>query len=103
MSSGPLLRAGRSFSFALRAALKNSRVTVSCLMPGATETDFCERADILDTQVGQSKKDDPAAVARVGFNAMMRSHGDVVSGWKNKLQSAIANVHAAGCWPSNIG
>lgn len=61
-----------SFSCALRAELKDSGVTVTCLMPGATETDFFERADMLDTQVGQSKKDDPADVARVGFDAMMR-------------------------------
>ena len=80
----------------LRAELKDSGVTVTCLMPGATETDFFERADMLDTQVGQSKKDDPADVARVGFDAMMRGDGDVVSGWKNKLQSAIANVTPAG-------
>ena len=85
-----------SFSFALRAELKGSGVTVTCLMPGATETDFFERADMLDTQVGQSKKDDPIDVARVGFDAMMRGDGDVVSGWKNKLQSAIANVTPAG-------
>jgi short-subunit dehydrogenase len=85
-----------SFSFALRAELKDSGVTVTCLMPGATETDFFERADMLDTQVGQSEKDDPADVARVGFDAMMRGDGDVVSGWKNKLHSAIANVTPAG-------
>jgi len=85
-----------SFSFALRAELKESGVTVTCLMPGATETDFFERADMLDTQVGQSTKDDPADVARVGFDAMMRGDGDVVSGWKNKLQTAIASVTPAG-------
>jgi short-subunit dehydrogenase len=85
-----------SFSFALRAELKDSGVTVTCLMPGATETDFFERADMLDTKVGQSKKDDPADVARVGFDAMMRGDGDVVSGWKNKLQSAIASVTPSG-------
>jgi short-subunit dehydrogenase len=84
-----------SFSFALRAELKDTGVTVTCLMPGATETDFFERADMLDTKVGQSQKDDPADVARVGFDAMMRGDGDVVSGWKNKLQSAIANVTPA--------
>jgi len=84
-----------SFAFALRAELKDSGVTVTCLMPGATETDFFERADMLDTKVGQSQKDDPADVARVGFDAMMRGDGDVVSGWKNKLQSAIANVTPA--------
>jgi hypothetical protein len=32
----------------------------------------------------------------VGFDAMMRGDGDVVSGWKNKLQSAIANITPAG-------
>ena len=69
---------------------------MTCLMPGATETDFFERADMLDTKVGQGEKDDPADVARVGFDAMMRGDGDVVSGWKNKLQSAIANVTPAG-------
>jgi short-subunit dehydrogenase len=84
-----------SFSFALRAELKDSGVTVTCLMPWATETDFFERADMLDTQVGQSKKDGPTDVARVGFDAMMRGDGDVVSGRHNKLQSAIANVTPA--------
>jgi short-subunit dehydrogenase len=85
-----------SFSFALRAELKDSGVTVTCLMPGATDTDFFERADMLDTKVGQDPKDDPADVARGGFDAMMRGDGDVVSGWRNKLQAAMANVTPAG-------
>jgi short-subunit dehydrogenase len=85
-----------SFSFALRAELKDTGVTVTCLMPGATETEFFERAGMTDTRVGQQKKDDPADVARVGFDAMQRGHGDVVSGWKNKLQTAIASVTPAG-------
>lgn len=85
-----------SFSFALRAELKDTGVTVTCLMPGATETEFFERADMMDTKVGQQKKDDPADVAKTGFEAMMRGEGDVVTGWKNKLMSAIANVTPAG-------
>jgi short-subunit dehydrogenase len=84
-----------SFSFALRAEIADSSVTVTCLMPGATETDYFERADMLDTKVGQGKKDDPADVAMTGFKAMMNGEGDVVSGWHNKLQSAIANVTPA--------
>jgi short-subunit dehydrogenase len=84
-----------SFSFALRAELKDSGVTVTCLMPGATETEFFARADMLDTAVGQGKKDDAADVARAGFKAMQNGEGDVVSGWHNKLQSAIANVTPA--------
>ena len=85
-----------SISFAIRAELKDTGISVTCLMPGATETEFFERADMMDTSVGTSKKDDAAEVAQTGFDAMMRGDGDVVSGWKNKLQSAIANVLPAG-------
>jgi short-subunit dehydrogenase len=81
-----------SFSFALRAEIKDSGVTVTCLMPGATETEFFARADMLDTKVGAGKKDDAADVAATGFKAMMKGEGDIVTGWHNKLQSAIANV-----------
>jgi uncharacterized protein len=84
-----------SFSFALRAEMKDTGVTVTCLMPGATETEFFARADMLDTAVGQGKKDDAADVATVGFKAMKNGEGDVVSGWHNKLQSAIANITPA--------
>jgi short-subunit dehydrogenase len=81
-----------SFSFALRAELKDSGVTVTCLMPGATETEFFERADLMDTKVGTSKKQPADEVARLGFEAMMRGDGDVVAGWGNKLRAAIAHV-----------
>src|ERR1044072_2446941 len=66
-----------SFSFALRAELKESGGAVACLMPGATETEFFERAGMEDTEIGQSKKDDPVDVAKVGFEAMMKGEGDV--------------------------
>ena len=85
-----------SFPFALRHELTDTGVTVSCLMPGATDTRFFERADMLDTEIGQAEKDDPADVAKVGFDAMMNNEGDVVAGWKNKLQSAVANVTPSG-------
>ncbi len=85
-----------SFSFALRAELKDSGVTVTCLMPGATDTEFFQRANMEDTKVGAGKKDDPADVAKTGFDAMLKGEGDVVSGWKNKLQSVMANVTPAG-------
>lgn len=81
-----------SFSWALRNELKDTGITVTCLMPGPTETEFFRRADLMDTQVGQQEKDDPAMVARAGFDAMMHGDGDVVAGWKNKVQSTIANV-----------
>lgn len=81
-----------SFSYALRAELKDTGVTVTCLMPGATETDFFERADLLDTKVGQSAKQDPTDVATAGFKAMLNGEADVVSGWQNKLRAAIAAI-----------
>jgi uncharacterized protein len=81
-----------SFSFALRAELEHSGVTVTCLMPGATETDFFDRADMLDTKVGAAKKQPPDEVAKAGFEAMLKGDGDVVAGWSNKLRAAIAHI-----------
>lgn len=80
-----------SFAFALRNELKDSGVTVTCLMPGATDTDFFERADMLDTPIGQAEKGDPAEVARQGFEAMMEGYGEVIPGWQNKLRAAISH------------
>lgn len=81
-----------SFAAALRHELQDSGVTVTCLMPGPTDTEFFARADMLDTKVGQQDKDDPAKVARIGFEAMEKGEGDVVAGWKNKLQVAMSRV-----------
>ena len=81
-----------SFSWALRNEIKDTGVTVTCLMPGVTETEFFERADMLDTKVGAGSKMDAAEVARIGFKAMLDGEGDVVAGWKNKLQAAAAAV-----------
>ena len=75
-----------SFSFALREELKDTKVTVTCLMPGATDTEFFRRAEMMDTDVGTTEKDDAAEVAKNGFDAMMKGQGDVVSGFKNKIQ-----------------
>ena len=84
-----------SFSFALRNELKDTRITVTCLMPGATETDFFDRAGLMDTKIGASRKDDAGDVARQGFEAMLKGEGDVVTGWHNRLQTAIANITPA--------
>ena len=82
-----------SFSYALREELKDTGITVTCLMPGATETEFFRRADMMDTRVGTDKKDNnPADVAKNGFNAMMRGEGGIVSGMHNKMQAAAAHV-----------
>jgi len=69
----------QSFALALRNELKDTGVTVTSLMPGPTDTEFFERADMLDTRVGTGHKDDPADVARDGFEALMAGGERVVS------------------------
>lgn len=83
----------QSFAQALQNELKDTGVTVTSLMPGPTETEFFERADMMDTKVGQSDKDDPAQVAAQGFDAMMAGKDKVVAGsWKTKAQGLANRV-----------
>src|SRR3954452_4516083 len=62
----------QSFAEALQNELKDTDITITSLMPGPTETNFFERADMMDITVGQSAKDDPAQVAKQGFEALMK-------------------------------
>ena len=85
-----------SFADAIRDELKESKgVQITTLMPGATETEFFDRADMMDTSVGTAEKDDAGKVARDGWDALMKGHAHIVSGWKNKVQAAIAHVAPA--------
>ena len=85
-----------SFSYALREEMKDTGVTVTCLMPGPTEADFFRRAGLLDTEFATQEKASPLDVAKDGFNAMMAGDGGVVSGFQNKVQAALAHVLPAG-------
>jgi short-subunit dehydrogenase len=83
----------QSFALALREELKDTGVSVTSLMPGPTETEFFERADMLDTKIGADDKDDPADVARDGFEALMAGKERVVSAsMKTKLQGRASRV-----------
>jgi short-subunit dehydrogenase len=83
----------QSFAEALRSELADTGVTVTSLMPGPTETEFFRRADLLDTVIGRSKKDDPAQVAAQGFEAMMKGEQKVVAGsLMTKVQGAVNSV-----------
>ena len=82
-----------NFAEALRTELKDTGVTVTNLLPGPTDTEFFERADMLDTQVGTDpKKADPAKVAEDGWKAMQDGDAYIVSGLKNKAQVLAAHV-----------
>jgi short-subunit dehydrogenase len=84
----------QSFAEAIRNELKDTGVTVTSLMPGATDTHFFARAGMEDTQVGRSEnKDDPAIVAKQGFEALMAGKDHVVAGsFINKVQATVAKV-----------
>jgi short-subunit dehydrogenase len=69
----------QSFAEALHDELRDTGVTVTSLMPGPTETNFFRRANMLDTVVGRMPKDDPAAVAKQGYNALMKGDRKVVA------------------------
>jgi short-subunit dehydrogenase len=82
----------QSWSEALRSELKDSGVTVTSLLPGATETDFFNKAQMQDSKIMQEDMSDPADVAKDGYDALMAGKDMIVSGMKNKMQVGMANV-----------
>jgi uncharacterized protein len=83
----------QSFALALRDELRDRGVTVTSLMPGPTDTEFFERAHMEDTRVGAGKKDDPADVARDGFEALMNGDERVVAhSLRTRLQGRVSRV-----------
>ncbi|MHA6720615.1 SDR family NAD(P)-dependent oxidoreductase [Sphingomonas sp. RS6] len=83
-----------NFAAAIRNELKEVEgITITTLQPGPVETEFFERAGMMDTKVGQSdSKSDPAEVAKDGWRALMKGEDNIVSGLSNKLQVAGAGV-----------
>jgi short-subunit dehydrogenase len=83
----------QSFALALRTELEDRGVTVTSLMPGPTDTEFFERAGMTETKLGSSEKDDPADVARDGFEALMAGKERVVSAsLKTKVQGRAGRL-----------
>lgn len=82
----------QSFAEAVRGEIQDTNIVITSLQPGATDTNFFARADMLDTKAGKSKKADPKEVAQDGFDALMSGDDSVVSGMKNKIQAAMARV-----------
>lgn len=82
-----------SFNEAIRNELKDTGVSVTSLLPGATDTDFFNKADMLESKiVQQGDLADPAVVAKDGYEALLAGKDMVVSGFKNKVQVALGNV-----------
>jgi short-subunit dehydrogenase len=91
----------QSFALGIREELKDSGVSVTALLPGPTETEFFDRADLGDTKLGASdKKDDPALVARQGFEGLMKGEASVFAGTltsraMGKLSAVLPDTVAA--------
>jgi short-subunit dehydrogenase len=82
-----------SFAQAIRNELKDTGVSITTLMPGATETNFFHRAGMDDTKLGVGEKDDPADVAREGYEALMAGKDHIVAGSaKNKVQAMAGHI-----------
>jgi short-subunit dehydrogenase len=83
----------QSFAEGLRNELKDTGVTVTSFLPGPTDTNFFHRANMDDTRAATSKKDDPADVAKQGFEALMDGKDHVIAGsLKTKVQGAMTNL-----------
>jgi short-subunit dehydrogenase len=83
----------QSFALAIRHELKDTNVVVTSLMPGPTDTEFFERANMEGTKVGDGSKDDPADVARAGYEALMNGDERVVaSSLSTKLQGRFSRL-----------
>jgi uncharacterized protein len=87
--------ASKSFTQSLAEALydemRDTGVTVTSLMPGPTETNFFRRANMLNTVVGRMPKDDPADVAKQGYDALMKGDRKVVAESLTTKAMGLAN------------
>ncbi|MDR7300093.1 SDR family NAD(P)-dependent oxidoreductase [Haloactinomyces albus] len=70
----------QSFAEAVADELKETRVTITSLEPGPTDTNFFRRGRLESTRIGRGPKDDPAQVAQQGFEALMAGRQKIVAG-----------------------
>ncbi|SDR11106.1 hypothetical protein SAMN05421664_3601 [Chryseobacterium soldanellicola] len=83
-----------SWSEAIREELKDTGITVTALLPGPTDTDFFNKADMNESKILEDKDNLAPAeeVALDGYNALMNGDDKVISGLKNKLSVAMTNI-----------
>lgn len=76
----------QSFTEALRSEVKDKGIAVTALLPGATDTDFFNKANMQDSKAVQDKEklSDPAKVAKDGYDALMSGDDKVISAPKIK-------------------
>ena len=84
----------QSFTQAIATEVKDKGITVTALLPGATDTDFINKADMQQSKLAkEGKLEDAKIVAKEGYDALMRGDQMIVSGGlKNKVKVAMSNV-----------
>jgi short-subunit dehydrogenase len=83
----------QSFTEAVRNEVKHTGVTLTALLPGATDTDFFNKAEMQDAKmVTEGELDDPVKVAKAGYEALMRGDDMVIPGFRNKMNVAMSNM-----------
>jgi hypothetical protein len=73
------------FSEAIANELEGTGVTVSALCPGPTRTGFQKRSDMGDSRLFRDKIMEPKAVAKAGYDGLMKGKTIVIPGLKNRL------------------
>jgi short-subunit dehydrogenase len=81
-----------SLTEAIHKEFENTGVTATVLSPGATKTNFMERADMSDAKLYESGVMSAKKVAQVGFDGMMRGSLHVIPGFKNKLLAFFSSI-----------
>ena len=82
----------QSFTQAIAAEVKDKGITVTALLPGATDTDFFNKADMQQSKVAEGELSDAKKVAQDGYDALMSGETMIVSGFKNKVKVALSNI-----------
>src|SRR5678815_5541993 len=83
----------QSFTQAIAEEVKDKGITVTALLPGATDTDFFNKADMQQTKIAkEGELSDAKKVAQDGYDALMSGSNMVVSGFKNKVKVALSNI-----------
>jgi len=83
-----------SFTEAIREELKDTNITITALMPGATDTDFFDKAGMQNSKMLEDKSSlsNAADVAKDGYDALQDGKDKIISGLKNKVQIAMTNL-----------
>ncbi len=83
-----------SFTRSLRYELKETSISVSCLIPGATDTAFVTRAGMKAYTLKTAEKFNmtPQAVAKAAVKGLLKGKAEIIPGFSNKFNAFITKM-----------